>query len=503
MRKSIPWVLLIGLTGCGGSDTPAPVADAPATIPAVAAPVEAPTASNAAVANSARRISPQEAVKLARELVQKKNLSGAVQLLNQAIASNPRLVEAYITRASIYADQQLYPRAVLDFNQIIALQPDNARHFNTRGYFLLVQQKFDDAMADFNQAIALDPNYAQPLNNRGLARIAREDFTKAIHEFNAALRIDAKYIDAMNNRGFAFTQSGKTDEAIADFTQVIQLNGKYVNAWNNRGQAYAKAQKHPEAIADFTKAIELDPATMEYYRLRADSYTALGQPDLARADLDQIEWSYELDALNRNLNADPKDPLNWVARGQHLAKVARWDEALTNFEDALKLQPDSIPAQLGKALVLWKQGQVDKALAICDQIGQTEPHRDVCSLRGDIYFAQGKLDLAIADFRRAQRFDAVVAKAYATRAEQRKSSGEIQQASADLQEAVRIDASLKTADFSETIDEPAAQAPGAFPAETAPAALPAPQAVTEAPEAAPPVAPEPATADPATPAQPE
>ncbi len=455
MRKSIPWLLVLSFSGCGGGDVPSPTTEAPAR--------PAPVTLTPAAANAPRKISPEEAVKLAREFVQKQDLKSAMALLNQAILSNPKLVEAYVVRGTIFADQALHPRAVMDFNKVIELEPGNAKYRNTRGYFLLVQQKYDEAMEDFSQAIASDANYPQPLNNRGLVRIAQEDFVKAVQEFNAALRIDGKYVDALNNRGFAFTQAGKLDEAVADFTKVIELDGKYINAWNNRGQAHAKAGRHVEAIADFTQAIALDASIMEYYRLRADSHTASGNAELARADLNYIDWSYDLDALNRNLNAGPKDPQNWVARGHHLAKVARWAEAMTNYEDALKLDTDYVPAKIGRASVLFQQGQVDEALTICNAIVKADGSRDAHSLRGDIYFAQGQFDPAIADFRIAQRFDAIVAQAYLKRSEKSQASGDIQQASADLHQAIRIDPSLKTADFSEPVPEK--KAPGAFPAD--------------------------------------
>ena len=466
MRKTIGWVLLAGLTGCGQGE-PAP--QEAAGVPAAAAPEAA------APKNGPQRITPEEALAMAKELIQKRNYNDAVKLLNEAIRANPKLVDGYITRATLLSEAKQYTRAIADLDAAIQLEPDNAKFLNTRGYFRLLMQDYDRAMADFNAALALDLNYPQAHNNRGLVRIAQEDYGKAVVEFDAALRLDAKYVDAHNNRGFALSRAQKFDDAIVSFTKAIELDAKYINAWNNRGQAHAMAGHHAEAIADFTKAIELQPAMMEYFQQRADAYMASGQPDLARQDLDHIDWSYELDALNRELNARPKDPLNWVARGRHLEKVQRWDDAMKNYADAIKLDPKCQEAAVGRATVLFHQGKFDESLTACNEILKAGPSRDASSIKGDILTQQGKLDEAIAEYKLAQRFDSQVAQAYFKRGQQRQASGEIQQASADIVQAVKMDPSLKgqAANVELPDEENAApMAPGAFPVEAVEAATP-------------------------------
>ena len=480
MHKTFCSILWLVLVGCGKSD-PAPNEATTPTTSIVAPASDTPGAP--------RKISPEQAVTMAQDLILKHNINDASRLLNEAIRANPQLVAAYTARASILSEAKLYTLAIRDMDEAIRLQPENSKFRNTRGYFHLLTQNNDQAMEDFNQAIALDLKYAQPHNNRGLVRIAlagdhqqvggfdkaKSELAKAVHEFDAALRIDPKYVDAHNNRGFALSRAKKFDEAVASFTHAIELNDKYVNAWNNRAQAHALAGRHDQAIADFTQAIELLPTALEYYQLRADSYLAVGKPELARQDLDHIEWSYELDALNRQLNADPKDPQNWVARGDHLQKIARWEEAVTNYQEALKLDPTCISAQVGQASVLSQQGKSDEALAACHAILRTQPDRAAYSLRGDILFHQGQFAAAIADYKASQRFDSQVAQAYLKRAAQLKASGDIQQASADLIQAVRMDPSLRTQapDIVFPEDEaPAAVAPGAFPVEATEAAAP-------------------------------
>lgn len=471
MRRSIPWLVLASFAGCGQSDPQAPQQTSNmAVVPSTNAPIIQTSATTAPTGNAAKRITPEEALTLAKELIQKRDINNAFKLLTEAIRLNPKLTEAYVNRAALFTEAKQYARAISDLDAAIRLQPDNAKTLNTRGYLQLLLQNYEKAMADFDSALALDLSYPQPLNNRGLVRIAQEDFDKAVREFDAAIKLDGKYIDAHNNRGFALMRARKFDDAVVSYTKALELDPKYINAWNNRAMAHAQAGRHAEAIADFTKAIELQPATMEYFQQRAEQYAANGQPELARKDLEHVEWSYELSALNRALNASPKDPMNWVARGRHLEAVQRWDEALKNYDDALKLNGNCLEARIGRATVMFHQGHVDEALSICDTILKEGPSREASSVKGDILSSQGKLDEAIAQYKLAQRFDSQVAQVYFQRGQQRKASGEIQQASADLIQAVKMDPSLKDQASDVQVPEDAApvSSPGEFPSEPGP-----------------------------------
>jgi Tfp pilus assembly protein PilF len=151
MRKTLSWVLMLGLVGCGNSEPAPQEAQTPTPAAASATP---------SVGNGPQTISPEQAVALATELIQKRNYNDASKLLNEAIQANPKLVEAYTTRASILSEAKLYTRAIRDMDVAIQLQPDNAKFLNTRGYFHLLLQNNGAAMEDFNQATRTTPNHS-------------------------------------------------------------------------------------------------------------------------------------------------------------------------------------------------------------------------------------------------------------------------------------------------------------------------------------------------------
>ena len=97
-----------------------------------------------------------------------------------------------------------------------------------------------------------------------------------------------------------------------------------------------------------------------------------------------------------------------------------------------------------------------------------EPHHAAFSVRGDAFLEQGDYDHAIEDYGAARRLDQNVARAYLLRSEQRKAKGEIEQASADLEQAKSLEARLSAAPGSGAADAPPARA-REFPPADAPA----------------------------------
>jgi tetratricopeptide (TPR) repeat protein len=142
------------------------------------------------------------------------------------------------------------------------------------------------------------------------------------------------------------------------------------------------------------------------------------------------------------LKRSPSDSALWVRRGQAFLRADRLDEARTDFERALRINPNSAPALTGRAAIHLRRGSVAEAIQDANLAIQAQPDYAAYSLRGDAFLEQGDYDRAIDDYSEARRADSQVARAYLLRSEQRKAGGEIEQASADFEHAVSLDPSL-------------------------------------------------------------
>jgi tetratricopeptide (TPR) repeat protein len=167
-------------------------------------------------------------------------------------------------------------------------------------------------------------------------------------------------------------------------------------------------------------------------------------------------------------------PLRTVAhrnRGFAYAGRRLWEFAVLDFDEALKLSPQDVPALGGRARALGHQGQYDRAIADFSEVLRLNPRSDsalnergliylrkndaVAALadfeaalsinpnnvhahnnRGLVLVKQHRLDEAIASYGAALRIDPDYLLGYTNRARAYEAKGEIEPALADLKQAV-------------------------------------------------------------------
>ena len=94
----------------------------------------------------------------------------AIELYSEAIAKDPKHLDAYIKRAFSLIRLKEYEKAISDYNVIIENRPDNIYAYLGRGSALNKLEKYKEAISDFDQALSLDPDNQEAYNNRGWAK---------------------------------------------------------------------------------------------------------------------------------------------------------------------------------------------------------------------------------------------------------------------------------------------------------------------------------------------
>lgn len=446
MRAFCLILCLAFVIGCGSEapSQPASSADQPA---GVTLAVPNPAASKPAVSQTVA-LSPEEqkAVELlintARQALDTGQTARAVEALSQAIGLNPADARLFRMRADVYSMAGELASARADFSSAILADPANAELRNLRGYFLMTAGVHEDALKDFEEAIRLDPDLSLVWNNRGLLYLKESKYEQAVQQFRTAVECDSEYADAWNNLGFAKMKLGQMDEALEHIERALKVNPRYVTAWNNRGLINLEQKDYEAACSAFSRAIELSDLDPRWYAHRQVALRELKRYDEAAADELKIEWISQLSALNQHLKDDVQDPTRWIARGECLLEGDKYEAAISDFTNALKLAPDSTAALTGRAKVWAKTGDLQKAIDDCEQSIVIQPTMEALSIRGEAWLAMNNLDQAIADFEDSSRLDETFAEAYRRRAEQHRTKGNDEAAEADLKAAARIEDAL-------------------------------------------------------------
>src|SRR5262249_31483756 len=108
-----------------------------------------------------------------------------------------------------------------------------------------------------------------------------------------------------------------------------------------------------------------------------------------------------VEALGTCVALRPKTPWGYSARAMALASSRRFGEAQADVDEALRLDPEFLPAQLYRGIVRWQkkdypQAPADFAAVVAPADGPGLPEARFS--RGQLYLERHEYDKALADF---------------------------------------------------------------------------------------------------------
>ena len=258
-----------------------------------------------------------------------------------------------------------YDRAIADYSEQIKLNPDDVGAYLNRGDALRSKGELASAGEDYGQAIRLAPDNPGGFGGRGQIRLFTHDFSGAVADFDTAIRINPNDVNSHINRGAALSLLGENLRALQDFDKVIALAPNNPLAYVERGQAMQALGDHAGAFAAVNVALKLVPnfppaldalKTIGTPKNAAQIRAALGRPvapgecmiPVADIKLDPKSIDRVLQACTGLVNspggsADDRS-LAFLQRGSMYRRLEKYDQALADFDQALRYDPNSASA---------------------------------------------------------------------------------------------------------------------------------------------------------------
>jgi Flp pilus assembly protein TadD len=272
-------------------------------------------------------------------------------------------------------------------------EPDNATGYTAQGALLIAQGRFGEALEKLARAIELEPNNGWAWGNRAVALANKGEFVAAEEAAVRTEALEPGNYAIWNTRGLIAARKGEMEAAIAAYSKAIELNGEGVWTLNQRIGANFHLERFEAGLADARRIQEIAPDDFSGYLGEAFALVRLDRKAEAEQRVSsfletfsdkpeaQVAASEMYLALGLEERAQATLASSITAGATAVALTARAmrrenDEAdlkIAELTQALEIDPEYVPALLGRANVYWLEYKLKLAVADADAAIALQP----------------------------------------------------------------------------------------------------------------------------------
>jgi tetratricopeptide (TPR) repeat protein len=254
-------------------------------------------------------------------------------------------------------DNQEWIKAISLFDTWIENYPRDTDAYWLRGQSLERIENYEEALTDLSILLTIDPTNAEAYFARGRIRYQLKQYQSAIEDFE----------------GFLYTPAGAT-------TRIIYRQGA-----GDKG------------VSQVTTAQSGNPAEAYYH--------------LGLCSFEMGEYDQAIEYFDSAIEFDDTNPDYYAEKGRSFARFGDNMFAISQFEEALALDPNHLPAKQGLAQV--KTGGDESLISLLDEvIADGAAGSQTYKQRGFYRMYHGDSTGAIEDFGMAIQLDSVDTESY-------------------------------------------------------------------------------------------
>lgn len=235
-------------------------------------------------------------------------LPAAQRRLEEALAADPRFLDASLYVGRIYLGGNYFQKARRVAEQALKQAPRDAQVLSLAGFVNIAFRHFQKGQELFIQAIQASPRLGEPHLGLALCRFRFREEAQGLTSMLTATLLDPRLSAYQSELGKAFYQTRAFDKALATWDYAAGLDPKDPTPHFYKGIALTDLNRPGEAVQAINRSIALnDNRAVFRSRLLLDRDQSSRNYNLARAyaQLGLGEW-----ALSKATTAVKLDPLN-------------------------------------------------------------------------------------------------------------------------------------------------------------------------------------------------
>ena len=317
-----------------------------------------------------------------------------------------------------------------------------------RGTGLYDQGRHEEALGLLRGAIQLRPDYMEAYYALGVtlhAGLGRP--LEAASVLEEAVQRDSSWAGIQALLGAVYLGLNEPERAIESLQRSIALDPSPWQSYARMGLAYLRLRNTAAAEKAFKRAVTVAPYApaphlqlVRVYEIEAQrEESAREQRIFERLQLVQDRVDLYADKIKQYA-----DVAEWHYRlGRAYVKQGRYDEALSSFAKAVKLDPGHGMAHYGMGAAFHYKGYLTRAIEAYIKAGQVDPSLvEALSDLGRAYFESGLLEAAVQAYQQAIRLRPGLAPTISNLGEVYAAQGKMDEAIDAYRAALEVDSTL-------------------------------------------------------------
>ncbi|MBY0403723.1 MAG: tetratricopeptide repeat protein [Cyanobacteria bacterium] len=323
-------------------------------------------------------------------------LQQAAQKYQQILAMAPHHSDVLHLLGILSHQEGEWEKAEKCLSEAIALTPDIPEFHLSLGNLLSDRENYTAAMVAYQKAIRLAPHHEEAHMNLGVAYYQAKEYTLAIQVFEKALGLNPMAPDIYSNLGNAYKDSHQEDKAIDAYQKALQLDPSFVDAAFNLANLYR--DRGDNSHQDWEKAIHTYQLALEKSPTFLPAYINLG---LLFIQLERYDEALQLGNQALLYGLDQTVEIYNNLGMAHLG-LSQYKEAVSYYQKALTLKPDSVEALMNLGTSYQNQNLTDLAMDCFHKILPLKPDAFMAyrSL-GNCYFLKNNMEGARGFYQRS------------------------------------------------------------------------------------------------------
>jgi tetratricopeptide (TPR) repeat protein len=277
------------------------------------------------------------------------DIAGAIDLIERAVAGNPRFSAYYNNLGNVLKEAGERARAKKSYRRALSVDKRNADAHLNLGKLLQDEGEIRAARRCFARAILLSPNLVEAHMSIGRMEEAAGDWQAAADSFQRATKAAPNYAPAYLMLGRCWCAAGDLMQTETSLLKAIEIDADYADAYFNLGSLEQRRQRFPEAAVAYRRAIALAPAAADAWNNLGVTLSEMGEEQCA------------VDAYLRAIALKPEYEVAYFNLARETVKAGNERASVELFRKVVELNPKNVGALINLGALHDKMGLLKEA----------------------------------------------------------------------------------------------------------------------------------------------